>query len=62
MAYIGNSKITKKGNYQKGNFPKKEIICQEIRKNSRKILKNIEKIPTHLESAQNAKENLEIFK
>jgi benzoyl-CoA reductase/2-hydroxyglutaryl-CoA dehydratase subunit BcrC/BadD/HgdB len=40
-------------NYQKRKFPKKEIICQKNRKNARKILKNTEKIPTGLESAQN---------
>ena len=49
MAYISNSKMllakfTKKGNYM-----------LEISENARKILKNPEKIPTGLESAQNGK-------
>ena len=60
MADISNSKmiLAKNSffgkNYQKRKLPKKEIICQEKWKNAKKILKNIEKIPTGLESAENA--------
>ena len=65
MADISNSKIilakiTQKRNYQKRKLPKKEIICYKIRKYAREILKNTEKIPTGLESAQNAKNHQNI--
>ena len=49
MAYISNSKMLLV------KITKKEIICYKIRKNARKIIKFLKKIPTGLESPQNSK-------